>query len=80
MAGAASLCRSQTSSELNTYFHQNVGLTQDQVAATTRRVGFKLSIALQKAIEIPQKVFRAFAPTPHAEVEHHRPMRLPVLP
>jgi hypothetical protein len=41
MAGAASLCRSQTSSELNTYFQQNVGLTQDQVAATTRRVGFK---------------------------------------
>src|SRR5260370_37875903 len=25
-------------------------------------------------------MFRAFAPTPHAEVEHHRPMRPPVLP
>jgi len=33
IAGVAGLCRSQTSSELNTYFQQNVGLSQDQVAA-----------------------------------------------
>jgi hypothetical protein len=33
IAGATSLCRSQTSSELNTYFQQNVRLSQDQIAA-----------------------------------------------
>jgi hypothetical protein len=33
IAGSASLCHSQTSSELNTYFQQNVGLTQDQIAS-----------------------------------------------
>jgi hypothetical protein len=33
IAGSASFCRSQTSSELNTYFQQNVGLSQDQIAA-----------------------------------------------
>ena len=33
IAGTISLCRSQTSSELNAYFQQNVGLSQDQIAA-----------------------------------------------
>jgi hypothetical protein len=33
IAGSTGLCRSQTSSELNTYFQQNVGLSQDQIAA-----------------------------------------------
>jgi hypothetical protein len=33
IAGSASLCHSQTSSELNTYFQQNVGLSQDQIAS-----------------------------------------------
>ena len=33
IAGATSPCRSQTTSELNTYFQQNVGLSQNQIAA-----------------------------------------------
>jgi hypothetical protein len=33
IAGATLPCRSQTSAELNTYFQQNVGLSQDQIAA-----------------------------------------------
>jgi hypothetical protein len=33
IAGATLPCRSQTTSELNTYFQQNVGLSQDQIAA-----------------------------------------------
>src|ERR1035441_6668620 len=39
-----------------------------------------VSIALQKAIELLQETFRAFTPAPHAELEHHGPMRPPVLP
>jgi hypothetical protein len=33
ITGATLPCRSQTTSELNTYFQQNVGLSQDQIAA-----------------------------------------------
>jgi hypothetical protein len=33
VVGAAVRCGAQTSSELNTYFQQYVGLSQDQVAA-----------------------------------------------
>jgi len=53
MAGAASPCRSQTSSELNTYFQQNVGLTQDQVAAI--RGG--TAVAMVTKSRIPDEIF-----------------------
>src|SRR5579863_2895542 len=39
-----------------------------------------VSIALQKTIEFLQKTFWTFPPAPHAEFEHHGPLRSPVLP
>jgi hypothetical protein len=53
MAGATSPCRSQTSSDLNTYFQQNVGLTQDQVAAI--RGG--TAVAMVTKSRIPDEIF-----------------------
>jgi hypothetical protein len=53
IAGSASLCRSQTSSELNTYFQQNVGLSQDQIAAIR---GGQAVAKVQKS-RIPDEIF-----------------------
>jgi hypothetical protein len=53
IAGSTSLCRSQTSSELNTYFQQNVGLSQDQIAAIR---GGQALAKVQKS-RIPDEIF-----------------------
>jgi hypothetical protein len=53
IAGSASLCRSQTSSELSTYFQQNVGLSQDQIAAIR---GGQAVAKVQKS-RIPDEIF-----------------------
>jgi hypothetical protein len=53
IAGSASLSRSQTSSELNTYFQQSVGLSQDQVAAI--RGG--QAVATVTKSRIPDEIF-----------------------
>jgi hypothetical protein len=53
IAGASNLCRSQTSSELNTYFQKNVGLSQDQIAAI--RGG--QAVAKVAKSRIPDEVF-----------------------
>jgi len=53
LAGSARPCRSQTSSELNTYFQQNVGLSQDQIASI--RGG--QAVAFAKKPRIPDEIF-----------------------
>jgi hypothetical protein len=49
----AGRCRSQTSSELNTYFQQNVGLSQDQITAI--RGG--TAVATVTKSRIPDEIF-----------------------
>ena len=53
IAGSTSLCRAQTSSELNAYFQQNVGLSQDQIASIR---GGQAIAKVQKS-RIPDEVF-----------------------
>jgi hypothetical protein len=53
IAGSTSLCLSQTASELNTYFRQNVGLSEDQIAAI--RAG--QTVAKIAKSRIPDEVF-----------------------
>jgi hypothetical protein len=53
IAGAVLPCRSQTNSELNAYFHQYVGLSQDQIAAI--RSG--QAVAMNMKSRIPDEIF-----------------------
>jgi hypothetical protein len=53
IAGAAMVCGAQTSSELNTYFQQYAGLSQDQIAAI--RGG--QAVAMNLKSRIPDEIF-----------------------
>jgi hypothetical protein len=53
VVGTAVDCGAQTSSELNTYFQQNVGLSQDQIAA----IQGGQAVAKVAKSRIPDEVF-----------------------